>query len=59
MDENICKSPIHHNHICYLKAINAVEDLEKVTSKPTVECTICGSKANTTEDVCSTKSVLD
>ncbi|HBA90154.1 MAG TPA: hypothetical protein DCZ75_19780 [Geobacter sp.] len=43
----------HENHICYLHSKGRSKEVEKMTDKPTVTCSICLVNANLPDNVCS------
>jgi hypothetical protein len=47
-----CRSDKHHLHLCSLKALGATATVARLTSRPTVKCSICGAEADSEENVC-------
>ena len=48
-----CQSEKHQHHMCSLQAKGAYAEIERLSSKPTVECGICGAKADSVENICT------
>ena len=42
----------HEGHLCMLKSKGLVKEVEHLTRNPTVVCFICGSEANSADNVC-------
>lgn len=54
-----CGVKEHKEHICSLLAEGNTAEIERLTSKPTVECGVCGAKANCPDNVCTPAKVFD
>jgi len=52
-DKMTCHSENHQDHMCSLQAMGATAEIKRLSSKPTVECGICGAKANSVENICT------
>jgi hypothetical protein len=48
-----CPSEKHQHHMCSLQAAGATAEIERLSSKPKVECGICGAKADSVENICT------
>ena len=48
-----CNIEQHKMHMCALNAEKSEECIKSLSDKPTVECSNCGAKANSPENVCS------
>jgi hypothetical protein len=61
MSTNIpsCDVTAHKVHICSLKAAGNTAEIERISSNPTVECGVCGAKANCVDNVCTPAKVFD
>jgi hypothetical protein len=52
-EQKICScGEKHQGHLCVLKSKGMTELVQHLTENPTVACFICGSEANTAENVC-------
>lgn len=59
-DQKICcNEKSHHHHMCILKEKAMASEIERLTSNPTVECGICGAKANSADNVCTPAKVWE
>ncbi len=54
-----CSGENHQDHICSLRAMGKSAEIECLTSSPTVECGVCGAKANSPENVCTPAKVWE
>ncbi|BCS56021.1 hypothetical protein [Geobacter sp. SVR] len=48
-----CDLEAHKKHMCTLKAEDNKECIASLSDNPTVECTICGAKANDSKNLCA------
>lgn len=59
-DQKICcDDASHHHHLCILKEKGNTAEIEKFSNNPTVECGICGAKANSVEYICTPVKVWE
>lgn len=54
-----CDDTKHHVHMCMLKEKKMQAEIERLSNKPTVECGICGAKANSVENICTPVKVWE
>lgn len=54
-----CEGTKHHQHMCILKEKGMEEEISKLSSNPTVECGICGAKANSADHICTPVKVWE
>ena len=52
-EKTTCQSEKHQHHMCSLKAMGATAEIARLSSQPTVECGICGAKADSEENICT------
>jgi hypothetical protein len=43
---------MHKGHICWLTNMGMLNEVQHLTSQPTVKCLKCGAKANLPHNVC-------
>jgi hypothetical protein len=48
-----CDPDAHKKHMCTLKAEGNQECITSLSDNPTVECSICGAKANDPQNLCA------
>ena len=48
-----CDSENHHLHMCALKRKRLDDCIKSLSDNPTVECSKCGAKANSSENLCA------
>ena len=48
-----CDSGHHHMHMCALKRQGLDDCILSLSDNPTVECSQCGAKANSSENLCA------
>jgi len=48
-----CETEKHRDHMCSLQATGETAEIELLSSNPTVECGVCGAKANSADNVCT------
>nr|WP_136513292.1 hypothetical protein [Geomonas edaphica] len=54
METKICQCGAEHKgHICMLKSMGRFEEIDHITTSPTVVCFTCGVEANSPENVCN------
>ena len=58
-DKPACEASEHKKHICSLKASGESAEIARISSNPTVECGVCGAKANCADDVCTPVKVFE
>ncbi|NVN90743.1 MAG: hypothetical protein HXX11_09060 [Desulfuromonadales bacterium] len=59
-DQKICcDDKSHHHHMCILKEKAMTAEIERASNNPTVECGICGAKANSADYVCTPAKVWE
>jgi hypothetical protein len=51
--ETACEAKEHKEHICSLLAAGNTAEIERLSTNPTVECGVCGAKANCADSVCT------
>ena len=52
-EKTTCRSDKHHHHMCSLYATGSTDEIARLSSRPTVECGICGAKADSAENICT------
>ena len=48
-----CDSEHHQMHMCVLKRQGQDDCIKSLSDNPTVECSKCGAKANSSENLCA------
>ena len=54
-----CEPEKHSRHMCSLQASGETAEIELLSAKPTVECGVCGAKANSVDNVCTPVKVWE
>lgn len=57
--KSCCNAKVHHQHMCILKEKGMNEEIVKLSDNPTVECGICGAKANSADYICTPVKVWE
>jgi hypothetical protein len=55
----VCEVTLHKKHMCSLRAAGNTAEIERLSSKPAVECGVCGAKANCVDNVCTPAKVFE
>ncbi len=53
VDKTTCEVSEHKKHMCSLRAAGDSAEIARLSSNPTVECGVCGAKANCADNVCT------
>ena len=50
---------MHKEHMCALQAAGNTVEVARLSDHPTVECGVCGAKANCEDNVCTPAKVYE
>lgn len=54
-----CGSTMHKEHMCALQATGNTAEVARLSDHPTVECGVCGAKANCKDNVCTPAKIYE
>lgn len=54
-----CETKEHKEHMCSLLAADNTAEIARLSTNPTVECGVCGAKANCADNVCTPAKVFE
>jgi hypothetical protein len=54
-----CGLDEHKKHMCSLQAAGDSAEIQRLSSSPTVECGVCGAKANCVDNICTPAKVFE
>jgi hypothetical protein len=54
-----CGLAEHKMHICSLQAAGNTAEIARLSDSPSVECGVCGAKANCVDNVCTPAKIFE
>lgn len=58
-ERSACGQDEHKKHMCSLKAAGDTAEIARLSSKPAVECGVCGAKADCVDNVCTPVKIFE